>query len=63
VPEISTENWIAGDWVESESRGTIGLTLHAPFGGSTDPSTNTYRERGDAGLGFITSMTTPYDRY
>jgi hypothetical protein len=36
VTETSTEDWIAGDWVESESRGTIGLTLHAPFGGYTD---------------------------
>lgn len=42
---------------------TIGLELHVPFGGYKDSSTNTYREQGDAGLDFFTSVKTVYENY
>lgn len=42
---------------------TTGLELHIPFGGYKQSSTNTYREQGDAGLDFFTSVKTVYDNY
>jgi aldehyde dehydrogenase (NAD+) len=42
---------------------TTGLELHVPFGGYKSSSTNTYREQGDAGLDFFTSVKTVYDNY
>ncbi|SFG92339.1 Aldehyde dehydrogenase family protein [Halopelagius inordinatus] len=42
---------------------TTGLELHVPFGGYKDSSTNTYREQGDAGLNFYTSVKTAYENY
>jgi len=42
---------------------TTGLELHVPFGGYKDSSTNTYREQGDAGLDFFTSVKTVYENY
>jgi len=42
---------------------TTGLELHVPFGGYKQSSTNTYREQGDAGLDFFTSIKTVYDNY
>ncbi|MEY7848376.1 aldehyde dehydrogenase family protein [Natrarchaeobius sp. A-rgal3] len=42
---------------------TTGLELHVPFGGYKGSSTNTYREQGDAGLDFFTSIKTVYMNY
>lgn len=42
---------------------TTGLELHVPFGGYKRSSTNTYREQGDAGLDFYTSLKTVYLNY
>ncbi|WP_435361747.1 aldehyde dehydrogenase family protein [Haloarchaeobius sp. DFWS5] len=42
---------------------TTGLELHVPFGGYKDSSTNTYREQGDAGLDFFTSVKTVYRNF
>jgi aldehyde dehydrogenase (NAD+) len=42
---------------------TTGLELHVPFGGYKESSTDTYREQGDAGLDFFTSIKTVYDNY
>jgi aldehyde dehydrogenase (NAD+) len=42
---------------------TTGLELHVPFGGYKRSSTNTYREQGDAGIDFYTSIKTVYDNY
>ncbi|RDZ51039.1 aldehyde dehydrogenase family protein [Haloferax sp. Atlit-4N] len=42
---------------------TTGLELHVPFGGYKDSSTNTYREQGDAGLDFFSSVKTIYENY
>lgn len=42
---------------------TTGLELHVPFGGYKDSSTNTYREQGDAGIDFFTSVKTVYENY
>lgn len=42
---------------------TTGLELHVPFGGYKQSSTNTYREQGDAGLDFFTSIKTVYRNY
>ncbi|GAA0237637.1 aldehyde dehydrogenase family protein [Haladaptatus pallidirubidus] len=42
---------------------TTGLELHVPFGGYKQSSTNTYREQGDAGLDFFTSIKTAYLNY
>ena len=42
---------------------TTGLELHVPFGGYKDSSTNTYREQGDAGIDFFTSIKTVYRNY
>jgi len=42
---------------------TTGLELHVPFGGYKQSSTNTYREQGDAGIDFFTSIKTVYDNY
>lgn len=42
---------------------TTGVELHAPFGGYKRSSTDTYREQGDAGLDFFTSVKTVYDNY
>jgi aldehyde dehydrogenase (NAD+) len=42
---------------------TTGVELHVPFGGYKNSSTNTYREQGDAGLDFFTSIKTIYDNY
>ena len=42
---------------------TTGLELHVPFGGYKSSSTNTYREQGDAGLDFFTSVKTLYDNF
>lgn len=42
---------------------TTGLELHVPFGGFKDSSTNTYREQGDAGLDFFSSIKTVYENY
>lgn len=42
---------------------TTGAELHVPFGGYKQSSTNTYREQGDAGLDFFTSIKTVYDNY
>ncbi|GKZ15225.1 aldehyde dehydrogenase family protein [Haladaptatus sp. T7] len=42
---------------------TTGLELHVPFGGYKGSSTNTYREQGDAGLDFFSSIKTAYLNY
>jgi aldehyde dehydrogenase (NAD+) len=42
---------------------TTGLELHVPFGGYKNSSTNTYREQGDAGLNFFSSIKTVYENY
>ncbi|AKU09840.1 2,5-dioxovalerate dehydrogenase [Haloferax gibbonsii] len=42
---------------------TTGLELHVPFGGYKNSSTNTYREQGDAGIDFFTSVKTVYENY
>jgi aldehyde dehydrogenase (NAD+) len=42
---------------------TTGLELHVPFGGYKDSSTNTYREQGDSGLDFFSSVKTVYRNY
>ncbi len=42
---------------------TTGLELHVPFGGYKRSSTNTYREQGDAGIDFYTSIKTAYLNY
>jgi aldehyde dehydrogenase (NAD+) len=42
---------------------TTGVGLHVPFGGYKRSSTDTYREQGDAGLDFFTSVKTVYDNY
>jgi len=42
---------------------TTGLELHVPFGGYKHSSTNTYREQGDAGIDFYTSIKTVYDNF
>jgi len=42
---------------------TTGLDLHVPFGGYKQSSTNTYREQGEAGLEFYTSIKTVYMNY
>ena len=42
---------------------TTGLELHVPFGGYKDSSTNTYREQGDAGLDFFSSVKTVYRNF
>ena len=42
---------------------TTGLELHVPFGGYKGSSTNTYREQGDAGLDFFSSIKTVYKKY
>ena len=42
---------------------TTGVELHVPFGGYKRSSTNTYREQGDAGLDFFSSVKTVYDAY
>ncbi|SEO89781.1 aldehyde dehydrogenase (NAD+) [Halogranum amylolyticum] len=42
---------------------TTGLELHVPFGGYKGSSTNTYREQGDAGLDFFSSIKTVYKSY
>ncbi|MFB6228959.1 MAG: aldehyde dehydrogenase family protein [Halobacteriales archaeon] len=42
---------------------TTGLELHVPFGGYKRSSTNTYREQGDAGIEFYTSIKTVYDNF
>lgn len=42
---------------------TTGVELHVPFGGYKDSSTNTYREQGDAGLDFFSSVKTIYENY
>jgi aldehyde dehydrogenase (NAD+) len=42
---------------------TTGLELHVPFGGFKNSSTNTYREQGDAGLDFFSSLKTVYENY
>ena len=42
---------------------TTGLELHVPFGGYKDSSTNTWREQGDAGIEFFTSIKTVYENY
>ena len=42
---------------------TTGLELHVPFGGMKASSSETYREQGDAGLGFYTISKTVYMNY
>lgn len=42
---------------------TTGLELHVPFGGFKRSSSETWREQGDAGLGFYTIEKTVYDSY
>jgi 2,5-dioxopentanoate dehydrogenase len=42
---------------------TTGVELHVPFGGFKDSSSETWREQGDAGLGFYTLSKTVYDHY
>ncbi|QLG61163.1 aldehyde dehydrogenase family protein [Halorarum salinum] len=42
---------------------TTGLELHVPFGGVKDSSSETWREQGDAGIGFYTIERTVYDAY
>ncbi|WP_435180915.1 aldehyde dehydrogenase family protein [Halorussus sp. AFM4] len=59
--ETFTEEVEAG--VAKVNEKTTGLELHVPFGGYKQSSTNTYREQGDAGLDFFTSVKTVYDNY
>ena len=42
---------------------TTGLELHVPFGGFKRSSSETWREQGDAGIGFYTIEKTVYDNY
>ena len=67
---VTRDHSEAGTFVEDVEAGvakvnekTTGLELHVPFGGYKDSSTNTYREQGDAGLDFFSSVKTVYDNY
>ncbi|MFC4552863.1 MULTISPECIES: aldehyde dehydrogenase family protein [Halorussus] len=67
---VTQDHSEAGTFVEDVEAGvakvnekTTGLELHVPFGGYKDSSTNTYREQGDAGLDFFSSVKTVYDNY
>jgi aldehyde dehydrogenase (NAD+) len=67
ITEDLTESKAFIDRIESGvakvNEKTTGLELHVPFGGYKSSSTNTYREQGDAGLDFFTSIKTVYENY
>jgi aldehyde dehydrogenase (NAD+) len=42
------------------NQSTVGLSLHAPFGGFKHSSSGTYKEQGDEVINFYTKIKTVY---
>nr|WP_309242253.1 aldehyde dehydrogenase family protein [Halocatena marina] len=67
IPQYLTEEKRFVNEVEAGdakiNKKTTGLEVHVPFGGYKDSSTNAYREQGDAGLDFFSSVKTIYENY